>query len=398
MNPSVGWVLQGTHAVGWGCWENGGRVRAYRTHPTYGLRLAEMDDIKMGETEITFSDLENELAKIDNPIIRSIIRDVVYSFTPDSLKQSLRELVSNKIQHSKRNYKCICKNCNNNAIDSHELSKKQMEKSIARADKDGKFIVRILNPNLSDGIPKFILTEKSTKKATVFKGYCKEHDASLFSTLDSLVDPDNYQVIKRQFLRTIASKISQLRLEKSCIEECFKELSIEKEKTNSDKGFNDALKKIEDKIQIYNQEIQYFQELHNNFFEKENIKIKRYQINNVNFIGSIVLGKEATKENIFIYIAKYNNKFYLYLGYWGLEKDDSSNFFKDFDLSNLSKSDGRINDATILLAEMILYNKDQLIFGYSFELAELENTLCAPITVNKYNILELYFFANRIFF
>ncbi|WP_199900626.1 hypothetical protein [Neisseria elongata] len=31
---SVGRVPQGTHAVGWGCRENGERVRAYRTHPT----------------------------------------------------------------------------------------------------------------------------------------------------------------------------------------------------------------------------------------------------------------------------------------------------------------------------------------------------------------------------
>jgi len=40
LNPSVGYVPQGTHAVGWGCRENGERVRAYRTHPTCGLRLA----------------------------------------------------------------------------------------------------------------------------------------------------------------------------------------------------------------------------------------------------------------------------------------------------------------------------------------------------------------------
>ena len=33
LNPSVGCVPQGTHAVGWGCRENGERVRAYRTHP-----------------------------------------------------------------------------------------------------------------------------------------------------------------------------------------------------------------------------------------------------------------------------------------------------------------------------------------------------------------------------
>ena len=32
LNPSVECVPQGTHAVGWGCRENGERVRAYRTH------------------------------------------------------------------------------------------------------------------------------------------------------------------------------------------------------------------------------------------------------------------------------------------------------------------------------------------------------------------------------
>jgi len=40
LNPSVGRLSQGTHAVGWGRRENGERVRAYRTHPTCGLRLA----------------------------------------------------------------------------------------------------------------------------------------------------------------------------------------------------------------------------------------------------------------------------------------------------------------------------------------------------------------------
>ena len=42
--PSVGCVPQGTHAAGWGCRDNGERVRAYRTHPTCGLRLALSQD------------------------------------------------------------------------------------------------------------------------------------------------------------------------------------------------------------------------------------------------------------------------------------------------------------------------------------------------------------------
>ncbi len=40
LNPSAESVPQGTHAVGWGCRENGERVHTYRTYPTYGLRLA----------------------------------------------------------------------------------------------------------------------------------------------------------------------------------------------------------------------------------------------------------------------------------------------------------------------------------------------------------------------
>ena len=40
LNPSVGCVPQGTHAGGWGYRENGERVRAYRTHSTFGLQLA----------------------------------------------------------------------------------------------------------------------------------------------------------------------------------------------------------------------------------------------------------------------------------------------------------------------------------------------------------------------
>ena len=39
LNPSVGCVPQGTHAVGWDCRENGERVRAYRTHSICGLRF-----------------------------------------------------------------------------------------------------------------------------------------------------------------------------------------------------------------------------------------------------------------------------------------------------------------------------------------------------------------------
>ena len=35
-------MLQDTHAVGWGYRENGERVRAYRTYPTCGLRLAKV--------------------------------------------------------------------------------------------------------------------------------------------------------------------------------------------------------------------------------------------------------------------------------------------------------------------------------------------------------------------
>ena len=42
LNPSVGRVPQGTHAVGWDCREHGERVRAYRIHLTCGLRLATL--------------------------------------------------------------------------------------------------------------------------------------------------------------------------------------------------------------------------------------------------------------------------------------------------------------------------------------------------------------------
>ena len=45
LNPSVGCVPQGTHAVGWGCRENGERVRAYHTHPTCGLWLAMLNNL-----------------------------------------------------------------------------------------------------------------------------------------------------------------------------------------------------------------------------------------------------------------------------------------------------------------------------------------------------------------
>ncbi|WP_206740553.1 hypothetical protein, partial [Neisseria meningitidis] len=51
LNPSVGCVPQGTHTVGWGCRENGERVRtAHTLHASYGLLIMrqyinQMEDI-----------------------------------------------------------------------------------------------------------------------------------------------------------------------------------------------------------------------------------------------------------------------------------------------------------------------------------------------------------------
>ena len=56
LNPSVGCVPQGTHAVEWGYRENGERVRAYRAHPTYGLRLAKNVFATDGLVKSTFLD------------------------------------------------------------------------------------------------------------------------------------------------------------------------------------------------------------------------------------------------------------------------------------------------------------------------------------------------------
>ena len=86
LNPSVGCVPQGTHAVGWGCRENGERVRAYRTHPTCGLRLAgatvstlaylfERELIDKRENQIC-----NYLANMFFSICSSFLYNKVYNF------------------------------------------------------------------------------------------------------------------------------------------------------------------------------------------------------------------------------------------------------------------------------------------------------------------------------
>ena len=59
LNPQVGCVPQGAHAVGWGCRENGERVRAYRTHLTCGLRLATIREFRYTSWVSKLNILEN---------------------------------------------------------------------------------------------------------------------------------------------------------------------------------------------------------------------------------------------------------------------------------------------------------------------------------------------------
>ena len=135
MNPSVGCVPQGTHAVGWGCRENGERVRAYRTHPTCGLRLANFGELRMDY--LNFKEICRDITNISNNCkdiasclksVKSNLNPIIYIlaaiilFIVFALYKYGKKQINNKQKDEKAKIEEIRKRCLEVIIDLYQVA------------------------------------------------------------------------------------------------------------------------------------------------------------------------------------------------------------------------------------------------------------------------------------
>jgi hypothetical protein len=142
----------------------------------------------------------------------------------DSLDTKLRHKIG-EIEKTirKRHFKCLHPDCNLNAINSHSQHRGGQLSLISEND-----IVWAMNPSfyavISNDSKALQLIETKIKNASIYPGFCPQHDNKIFSPIEKLklVKDDTIQA-STFFLRTITYEITRKKLSK-----CINDEIIEK--------------------------------------------------------------------------------------------------------------------------------------------------------------------------
>lgn len=129
--------------------------------------------------------------------------------------------------HPKIQCNCPCKDCKRTSINSHSISKKSVLANIA---KDGfVYMLSMDKENM-----KYVMKKISILNASIFRGFCDQHDNDLFQKLDNVnnVDFDN-DFFFQLGARTLAYEISHIKRTIRSLEMRLKKLSSEYETSTS---------------------------------------------------------------------------------------------------------------------------------------------------------------------
>ena len=124
--------------------------------------------------------------------------------TEEEVRKFNRALNSVKEFTHKSNHVCAHGKCRVKSCDSHEISKSTLQEHLA----DYAGLVSWLIPDYKNNSFSYVLRRSNVKGATTFSGYCSDHDAQLFSSIDNSDPAIDYNFVCRQALRVIRKEIA----------------------------------------------------------------------------------------------------------------------------------------------------------------------------------------------
>jgi len=156
-----------------------------------------------------------------------ILKNIEYDF--NHKRQEITYKLKGKVSkgHQKKQHCCLCKDCNEAPIYSHSISKKSVLTSIA---KDGFLYV----PSIDTDKDKCFMTKIGISDASVFPGFCFQHDNDLFPKLDNVDNKDfDNDFLSQLGIRTLSYEISHIKRTISSLEDLLNNLSLGYEASTS---------------------------------------------------------------------------------------------------------------------------------------------------------------------
>lgn len=130
-------------------------------------------------------------------------------------ENNLRKKVINALNKFSFEYECLLPNCNELAINSHEISMKNVINDFTNHKK-----LKGIQPEFSENIKKDKLKEIPVKRASTFKGFCKKHDEEIFKYIDTTKQLDQKYVFFLYF-RSIHFELFKYKAQKDLIDKTF---------------------------------------------------------------------------------------------------------------------------------------------------------------------------------
>lgn len=208
----------------------------------------------------------------------------------------------------KKHFKCRHRGCKQHSIDSHELSKSQILEKLS----DSKSKVFSLIEHCSDNSLKYKMESKHIKGVTTFPGYCKDHDESLFSSIEDTFTKLDSEYVHKQAGRTTRKQIYSLELH---VRKLLKILKETKSTPRTDQWVMLFQRVLELRIQLNR-----YRKLHNNIWDSIDnhssllyYKVKEIENKGIAYAGMFDLTEaEDEYEHVcFIFVLPIENKCYL---------------------------------------------------------------------------------------
>jgi len=208
----------------------------------------------------------------------------------------------------KKNFKCKYRGCKQHSINSHELSKSQILEKLS----DSKSKVFCLIEHCSDNSLRYKMESKHIKGVTTFPGYCKDHDESLFSSIENTFTKLDSEHVHKQAARTTRKQIYSLELHVRIL---LKKLKETKSTPRTDTWVKLFQRVLDLRIQLNR-----YRRLHKNIWNSIDnhstllyYKIKEVENKGIAYAGMFDL-TEAEDEHLhvfFIFVLPIENKCYL---------------------------------------------------------------------------------------
>lgn len=166
--------------------------------------------------EKSFTDYVTEISGLteDNPILRNLLLDSFYNDLPDGVSRNVKKTLNSYEfkPRGKAGWTCQHKGCLEPSCFSHEISENAVLKQLCSNDSN----VVVLKRDIKGNPIGFVEAEQHKRNATNFPGYCSEHDAALFSDLDSGTQCFGEKYVNEQCLRSTRARIFELDLQIRC--------------------------------------------------------------------------------------------------------------------------------------------------------------------------------------